>query len=73
MTTRRLYSFVVGIAVLILFVMFVSNDSASSAGRDKTPPTAPSNLVVTSITETTVTLGWNAATDNSGKFFSIDR
>src|SRR6185369_12689189 len=36
MTTRRLYSFVVGIAVLILFVMFVSNDSASSAGRDKT-------------------------------------
>ena len=68
MTTRRLYRFVVGIAVLTLFVMFVSHGSASSAGRDKTPPTAPANLVVTSITETTVTLGWKAATDNSGKF-----
>jgi chitinase len=48
--------------------MFVLNDSASSAGRDKTAPTAPANLTVTAITETTVTLGWNAASDNSGKF-----
>jgi hypothetical protein len=48
--------------------VFVFNSSASSAGRDKTAPTTPSNLVVTSITETTVTLSWNAASDNTGKF-----
>jgi hypothetical protein len=68
MTARRLSSFVVGIASLTLFLMFAAHDSASSAPRDKTAPTAPANLVATSITETTVTLSWNAASDNSGKF-----
>lgn len=68
MITRRLSWFVVGIASLTLFVMFASNDSVSSAPRDRTAPTVPANLVVTSITETTVSLSWNAASDNSGKF-----
>jgi chitodextrinase len=33
---------------------------------DKTPPTAPTNLRVTSLGQTSVTLAWNASTDNSG-------
>ena len=35
---------------------------------DKTPPTAPTNLRVTSLGQTSVTLAWNASTDNSGSF-----
>src|SRR6185369_8402480 len=67
MTTRRLSRFAAAFTLLTLFVMFVLNHSASSAPRDKTPPTTPSNLVVTAITDTTVSLSWNAASDNSGK------
>ena len=33
---------------------------------DKTPPTAPTNLRVTSLGHKSVTLAWNASTDNSG-------
>jgi chitodextrinase len=33
---------------------------------DKTPPTAPTNLRVTSLGQTSVTLAWNASTDNMG-------
>lgn len=69
MTTRRLTRFAVGTVALSLFVMFVLNGSVQSAGKgDKSAPTAPTNLTVTSISETTVTLVWNASTDNSGKF-----
>ena len=68
MTARRLSWFAAAVTVLTLFVMFVFNDSASSAPRDKTPPTTPGNLAVTAITDTTVTLSWNTASDNSGKF-----
>jgi chitinase len=40
----------------------------SSRTRDRIPPTAPTNLVVTATTETSVTLAWGASTDNSGSF-----
>lgn len=33
---------------------------------DTTPPAAPSNLISTGATETTIDLSWNAATDNIG-------
>jgi Fibronectin type III domain len=68
MCTQRLSRFLVGITVPALFVMFFLNESVSSAARDKTSPTTPTNLMVTAITETTITLSWNAASDNSGKF-----
>lgn len=68
MTTLRLSRLFVGITLVVLFVMFVFSNAVSSAGRDRVPPTTPTNLVVTAITETTVTLSWTAAGDNSGKF-----
>jgi len=69
MTTRRLTRFAVGTAALSLLVMFALSVSVSSAGKgDRSAPTAPTNLTVTGISETTVTLVWNASTDNSGKF-----
>ena len=33
---------------------------------DTTPPSAPTNMRVTSVTGTSVTLAWNASTDNTG-------
>lgn len=38
----------------------------ATAAPDTTPPTAPSNLRVTSLSFTTVGLAWNPGTDNSG-------
>ena len=38
------------------------------AARDRTPPTKPTNLRVTSTTSYQVSLAWNPSTDNSGTF-----
>jgi chitinase len=56
-------------AIQILALMSVCGPSIVSAqGRDRTPPTAPTNLVVTATTETSVSLAWGPSTDNSGRF-----
>ena len=69
MTTRHASRLVVVNAALALTIgILISGSITSAARQDRTPPTIPTNLVVTAITETTVTLAWNAATDNSGKF-----
>jgi chitodextrinase len=68
MCTRHLSRLTVGIATLALTIsLFFSGPISSAAGKgDKSAPTAPTNLVVTSITETSVNLSWGASTDNSG-------
>jgi hypothetical protein len=41
---------------------------------DKTPPTTPTNLHVTSLGQTSVTLAWDPSTDNSGSFsYSVNK
>ena len=53
----------------VLLVTVVSGSSLLSAqARDRTPPTTPTNLVVTATTTTSVSLSWGPSTDNSGKF-----
>jgi chitodextrinase len=42
--------------------------TASAQSRDRTAPTPPANLVVTSTTEHSVSLAWQPSTDNSGRF-----
>ena len=42
--------------------------AAGAAGRDRTPPTTPTNLRVTGTTPYSVSLAWNPSTDNSGSF-----
>jgi chitinase len=37
---------------------------ARSSKSDKTPPSAPMNLIFSSVTDTSVRLSWNASTDN---------
>jgi fibronectin type 3 domain-containing protein len=41
---------------------------------DKTPPTTPTNLRVTSLSHKSVTLAWDPSTDNSGSFnYSVNK
>ena len=40
---------------------------SAMAARDRTPPSTPTGLRVVSVTEDSVTIAWNASTDNSGK------
>jgi chitodextrinase len=58
-----------GLAVgaILLIVAFVSS-TAGAARRDRTPPTTPTNLRITATTDTSVSLAWNASSDNSGNF-----
>jgi chitinase len=62
MSRRSATSFTSG-ALLIL----LCGSSQLSAQRDRTPPTAPTDLVVTATTEHSVSLAWGPSTDNSGK------
>ncbi len=68
MTTRHLSRFIIGAAVLALTsAMLFSGSTSSAAGKgDRTPPTTPNNLVVTAITDSSITLSWQGSTDNSG-------
>ena len=53
-------------AALALVLALVVVGSVAAATRDRTPPTTPTNLRYTSLSQTSVTLAWNASTDNSG-------
>jgi endoglucanase len=50
-------------AVLVVLTFFVA---ASSAGRDKKPPSVPTNLTVSAVTSTGFTVSWTASTDHYG-------
>jgi chitodextrinase len=52
-------------AVLVAFAVLAP--AASAAGRDRTPPSVPTNVRVVGVTEDTITIAWNASTDNSGR------
>jgi chitinase len=54
---------------LLLGAMPGSASSASPAARDRTPPTAPSNLRITASTANRVSLAWNASTDSPSTFW----
>ena len=53
---------------LVLVTLCCCSSLVAAQGRDRTPPTAPTNLVVTATTEHSVSLAWGASTDNSGRF-----
>ena len=55
-------------AISVLVLSLFLGVSPVSAARDRTPPTKPTNLHVTSMTSYQVALAWNASTDNSGTF-----
>ena len=53
-------------AALVVFAVLAP---AAHAGpkRDDTPPSTPTNVRVVGVTEETITIAWNASTDNSGR------
>jgi chitodextrinase len=53
-------------AVLLAFAVLAPSASAGPR-RDTSPPTTPTNVRVVAVTEDTITIAWNASTDNSGK------
>jgi chitodextrinase len=53
---------------LLLVTLLCGSSLVAAQARDRTPPTAPSNLTVMATTEHSVSLAWGAATDNSGRF-----
>src|SRR5262245_60082986 len=55
------------LAVAAVLVVFAVLAPAASAARDRTPPSTPTGLRVVSVTEDSITIGWNASKDNSGK------
>jgi chitodextrinase len=56
--------------VPLLVLALVSVTTASAAvSRDRTPPTTPKNLRVTASGPTSVSLAWDASTDNSSNWY----
>ena len=65
---------------LVLTLAVVSSAAAAKppkgggGGGDQTAPTTPTNLRVTSLSQTSVTLAWDPSTDNSGSFsYSVSK
>jgi chitodextrinase len=56
---------------ILLPTLSGSSVVSAQSFRDRTPPAAPTNLVVTAMTEHSVSLAWDASTDNSGRFSYI--
>jgi chitinase len=67
---RTLPSILTATQILVLALVCGSStlSAQGSRTRDRIPPTAPTNLVVTAVTERSMTLAWGPATDNSGSF-----
>jgi chitodextrinase len=53
-------------AVLAVFAVLAPSASAGPGKRDNQPPSTPTNVRVVGVTEDTITIAWNASTDNSG-------
>jgi chitodextrinase len=69
--TRRLASLVTVLALTMLAGSSVIVSAQGFRSRDRVPPTAPTNLVVTATTPTSVSLAWGPSTDNTGSFSYI--
>ena len=84
MTATRALSRRRAMAILILGSMLAFAPSGASAAPkpkpppttiagDKSTPTTPTDLRVTGVTRTSVSLAWNPSTDNSGTFSYVVR
>jgi chitodextrinase len=57
------------LAATALALVFGVTAAQARAPRDRTPPTAPSNLRITATGPTSVSIAWNASSDNSGNWW----
>jgi len=63
---RRLSSWRVASIAAIFLVSLIGNAPGWAAPRDRSAPTKPANLRVTSLTSHNVSLAWNPSADDSG-------
>ena len=56
------------VAAILVVLVSIFGTTPALAARDRTPPTKPTNLRVTSVSSYQVLLAWNPSTDNSGTF-----
>src|SRR5215216_3379886 len=66
MNRRSFLTLWTGVTAMLLVLALLLSPSPALAAKDRTPPTTPTNLHVTATTENSVTLAWDASTDNSG-------
>lgn len=57
---------------LVLTLVVVGPVAAANPRGDRTPPTTPTNLRVTSVGQTSVTLAWSPSTDKSSFSYSVN-
>src|SRR5690242_11715612 len=55
-----------GCCASLLALALLAPAAVAKPPRDTTPPSVPTGLRVVSVTEDSVTIAWNASTDNSG-------
>jgi|tagenome__1003787_1003787.scaffolds.fasta_scaffold20978126_3 chitodextrinase len=55
-----------GAALALVLASVVVGAGAAAAPKDRTPPTTPTNLRATTVSQTSVSLAWDPSTDNSG-------
>src|SRR5215216_3435772 len=68
MNRRSFLTLWTGVTAMLLVLALLLSPSPALAAKDRTPPTTPTNLHVTATTENSVTLAWDASTDNSRNF-----
>ena len=62
-----------GAGIALVLALVVVGSVAAAGGRgDRTPPTTPSNLRVTSVGHKSVTLAWDPSTDKSSFSYSVN-
>jgi chitodextrinase len=72
MRARRFVRIAAGVLVVVAVAVAVGAPASARSGpkpsptQDTTPPSKPTNLHVTAVTQTSVSLAWTAATDNVG-------
>ncbi|MGE0480024.1 MAG: fibronectin type III domain-containing protein [Phycisphaerae bacterium] len=58
-------------STIALLASLITCSTAWAAPRDRTPPTTPTNLHVTAVSPTSVSLAWSPSSDDSGSFFYV--
>ncbi|MEA4987327.1 MAG: glycosyl hydrolase family 18 protein [Anaerovorax sp.] len=65
MMKKRIQTTILALSVILLTIFSSSfNNYTLAAKPDRTAPTEPTNLKAAAITDTSITLSWNASTDN---------